>query len=393
MVAPIANLFDTFDDGIINPTLWTTSGAWAESNGTICATMPSAGSSLTSFSAWSLRQSSAFVEIVSFANGAGAASGAELFRLSNSADANDYVQFVIDPPTGNIFFQYVENAVIISSTFLTYNSTTMRWLRFRDLAGQILFETSPDGATWTQRFASTAQSWRDSVKVLLFTAQSGGAATTKCFDNFNVAPASSRPVPVGPEFSISSDGKLGLDRCDQGDSTWGYPCAQSAYNGLRRSEDPCGLWVQPPAEQHMDVEVKVLPTSDQAEQALITLELTNPDACRSMLYYLPLVAGMRMQVNTSDAEAGPSNVFNWALGVQVTGVDNPDTGFTTLTANDFGVTAGTHLWRGAADYYWTAEPGASTTVVVKVKVFAGGGQATLTQLQARLGYIGWSEVL
>lgn len=390
MALPIANLFDDFNDGVIDTAKWTVvSGTWTEPSGSLCVLMPSGGSALNSADVWSLRQSSAFLEIVSIANGAGAASGATIYRLINSADSNDYVQFIIDPPSGNLFMQYVENAVVQSSATITYNATTMRWLRFRHINDLVYFETSPDGTTWTPRLTSAEPAWVDSVRVLLFAAQSGGAAITKCFDNFNIASASARAVPVGSEFTVSTDGRLGLNRCDQPDVAWGFSCSESAYNALRRSSDPCGLWVQPPSKQLVAVEAVVTSTSAQDEQTLITLELTNPDTCRSMLFYLPLTAGMKM-VSSDNEDTG---IFNWTLGVQVTGVDNPDSGFTPVTANDFGIITGvnaTHLWRGEADYFWTADPGASTTVEVKLKAFAGGGDATLSQLQARLGYIGMS---
>lgn len=381
--------FDDFNDGVINTTKWTVvSGVWTEPSGSLCVDMPSGGSALNSAVNWSLRQSAAFLEVVSFANGAGAASGATIYRLSNGADVNDYVQFIIDPPSGNLFMQYVENAVVQASATITYNATTMRWLRLRHINDLIYFETSPDGNTWTSRLTSAEPAWVDSVKVLLFAAQSGGAAITKCFDNFNVASASARAVPVGSEFTVSADGKLGLNRCDQLDTAWGFGCSQSAYNGLRKSVDPCGLWVQPPSKQEVNATSTAISTSSQEETEIITLELTNPDSCRTMQFYLPLTAGMKMiQEETED-----TGIFNWTLGVMVTGVDNPDSGFQPVTANDFGNLPQQHFWRGTADYFWTAEPGASTTVVVSLKVFAGGGSAKVTQLQARLGYIGLSVV-
>lgn len=390
MVAPIANLFDSFNDGVIS-SQWTASAGWSETGGNICATMPSAGASLQSSAPWSLRQSSAFVEIVSFANGAGAASGAEIYRLTNSADATDYVQFVLDPPSNTLFFQYVENSVIITSASITYNSTSMRWFRFRHINDLVYFETSPDGATWTTRMTSAEPLWVDSVRVLLFAAQSGGAATTKCFDNFNVAPASSRGVAVGTEFQINADGSLGLDRCDQPDSAWGFPCSESAYNALRRSEDPCGLWVQPPAKQLLGVESKTVAAGEDEDTVLITLELINPDTCRSMFFYLPLTAGMRFSLDAGDAGTNIP-VTSWTLGVQVTGVDNPDDGFQPILAGDFHI-PGTDLWRGVADYYLTLGPGASSVIEVSVKAFNGGGTAALIGYVARLGYTGWSEML
>lgn len=390
MATPIANLFDAFDDGTIDTTKWTVGGVWSAASGGACATMPSAGSSLTSVNAYSFNQSSIFIETVSYLNGAGAASGASLFRLFNSADSTDYVQFVINPPTNQLLMQYVENSAIISSSTITYDATTMRWLRLRESGSSVYFETSPDGTTWTTRFTSVSQTWVTSVKALIFAAQSGGAATTKCFDNVNIASASARVVAVGSEFEITADGKLRLERCDQPDSSWAYPCSQSAYNGLRRSEDPAGLWVQPPPKQYLDVETVSVSTTDD-ERTVLTIELTNPDPCRAMLFYLPLTAGMRFTLAAKDDGTG-QDVTSWALGVQVTGVDNPDDGYTTIIAGDFHI-PGTHLWRGVADYYWTADPGASTTIEVKLKTFKGGGApGAITGYQARMGVLGWSEV-
>lgn len=393
MAEPIANLWDDFNDGTIDTTKWTvTSGTWAETNGTLCVTMPSGGSAFNSAAAWSLAQSMAFVEIVSFANGAGAASGAEIYRLFNSADSNDYVQFILDPPSNTLVFHYVENAVIQTSLSITYNSTTMRWLRFRHFQDTIYFETSPDGAVWTQRFSSAEPAWVGSVKVLLFASQSGGAATTKCFDNFNFAPASSRTVPVGPEFSVSVDGKLGLNRCDKIDAAWPFACGVSSYNALRRSLSPCGLWIQPPAKQFLQIENVVTSVSGGSEEVtMITLDLVNPDTCRPMLFYLPFMGGMKILSTKADT----GSVISWTLGVQATGVDNPDSGFQPLIADDVGsgFDTASHFWRGAADYFWTADPGASTTIEIKLKGFSGDSGIELTQLQARLGIIGMSEVL
>ena len=389
-MAPIANLYDDFNDGVFPGAKWSVGGGtWVESGGTLCATMPDAFAFIASTSFYSLQQSSAFLEIVSYLNGAGASAGTSVFRLQNS---DDFVEIRINASTGNVDFRWIENNVVQAVSTITYNSVTMRWLRLRQVAGTVYYETSPDGVTWTTRFTTVAQSWTASVQVIIIQNQTGGVAATKCIDNFNIASASARPVSVGSEFTVSADGKLGTERCGQADVAWGYGCSQSAYNALRKSEDPCGLWVQPPAKQLVGVEAEVSSTSAQDGATLITLNLTNPDPCRTMLFYLPLIAGMKMVVTSSEAEAGPSNVFNWTLGVQVTGVDNPDSGFVPVTANDFGVSVMTHLWRGEADYYWTAGPGESTLIEVKLKVFSGGGNAKLTQLQARLGYIGMSVV-
>lgn len=392
MVAPIANLFDDFDDGSIDPAKWvTTGGAYTEANGNICGTVPGSDS-LESVAAWSLTQSSAFVEVAAFTNGAGATAGKNHFEMFSTADPTDDVYIEVDAFANTIKYARQNNGVDVDTLTEAYNATTMRWWRIREFSSFIRFETSPNGNDWTTQFSTATQSWTGSVKVFLFVSQTGGAAIAKCWDNFNIASASGRAVSVGSEFEVTDDGALRLERCDQVDAAWPFACPVGAYNALRKSLDPCGLWVQPPAKQLVSVEAVVTSTSAQDETTLITLELTNPDTCRVMLFYLPLTAGMKMVITNTEAEESVSNIFNWTLGVQVSGVDNPDSGFTPVTANDFGASVMTHLWRGEADYFWTADPGATTTIEVKLKVFAGGGDAKLTQLQARMGIIGMSAM-
>lgn len=388
MAPPIANLWDDFNDTTIDPAKWVlTGGLYTEAGGTICGTVPGSDT-IESVAAWSLVQSSAFVEVVNFANGAGATAGKHHFEIYSTVDPSDDVYIEIEPALGTIKYARQNNGVDVETLTETYNSTTMRWWRIRETSVNFLFETSPNGSAWTTQFTAPTQSWANSVKTFLFVSQTGGVATQKCWDNFNVTPGSSRTVSVGTEFEVSGDGELGLNRCDQPDQSWGFGCNVSTYNALRRSDNPCGHWVQPPAKQYLDVQAVIRGTDDQDEQTLITMELTNPDNCRAMLFYLPLTAGMKIVVPVTET----GEVYNWTLGVMVTGVDNSDTGFEPITANDFGNLKQTLLWRGQADYFWTAEPGASTTVEVAVKVFAGGGNANLTQLQARLGVIGMSEV-
>lgn len=390
-MAPIANLFDAFDDAIIASKWTVVSGAWVEGGGSLCATMP-ATAAIRSTDSYSLTQSSAFLEIVSFANGAGAASGLTSFRIRSTADNTDYVEISLNASTGNITYQRVDNNVVQETLTEVHDATAMRWWRIRSSGGTTYYETAPDGATWITQFSTPSQTWESNTQALLTATQSGGAAITKCFDDFNVAPGSSRAVPVGSEFEVTTDGELRIERCDKADAAWPYACSESAYNGIRRSSDPCGLWVQPPAKQHLGVEnvlVSVSGSSSSDEVTIITMDLVNPDSCRTMEFYLPLVGGVRFFQPAPSEDAGVGDVIYWSLGAQVTGVDNPDDSYTTLVADDFRA-PGTNLWRGVSDYYWTAPPGGSTQVIVKLKVFKAGGSAVVQNFQAELGFIGWS---
>lgn len=392
MVAPIADLFDDFNSGTIDTTKWTVlSGSWSAANGTMCSATSAGGfTDLRSTANWSLRQSSAFIELTNLAGGAGASYVELKFRIRNSADPTDYVEFLVAPVGGTIQMQWVENGVQQVTSTIAFNATTMRWLRIREIGGTVYFETAPDGATWTTRFSSVTQTWVSSTQAYFSTFQTGGAAGTVCFDNFNRAPESARAVAVGSEFTVSADGKLGIQRCGQPDSPWPFACSISAFNALRKSTDPCGLWVQPPLRQDLQIQGEIVSVTKGDEITIITLNLTNPDTCRSMLYYIPVTARMRITSVKSDTTA----VEAWTLGLMVTGVDNADTGFQPLQADDVG--AGyfsvNYVWAGAADYFWTAAPSATTTIEVHIKAF-GENKNTITQFQAKLGVIGMSVML
>jgi len=77
-----------------------------------------------------------------------------------------------------------------STTFLTYNATNHRWLRFRLLSGNLLWEVSPDKITWTQIRTIAAPAWATagSLRVLVDSSYYGTetAPGNAEFDNFNV---------------------------------------------------------------------------------------------------------------------------------------------------------------------------------------------------------------
>lgn len=77
---------------------------------------------------------------------------------SNSTQAQAYIKLALNgtnyiafgKQAGNIYFQR-QLAGVDSTTTLAYNSTDHRWWRIRESGGNILWDTSPDGLTWTNR--------------------------------------------------------------------------------------------------------------------------------------------------------------------------------------------------------------------------------------------------
>lgn len=97
---------------------------------------------------------------------------------------------------------------------VTWNATTHRWLRIREAAGTVFFETAPDGLTWVNQYStsSSTPSWSlTSVQVSLYaqrdTTNASPGYTT--FDNFNLAPAAAAS-PQGNFFRFFTSYSTGL---------------------------------------------------------------------------------------------------------------------------------------------------------------------------------------
>lgn len=75
---------------------------------------------------------------------------------------------------------------------VTYNPTTMRWVRIRENAGSVFYETSPDGLEWTPRRRIDTPAWvssqAGSLKGRFSTVRSTGTASNAEWANLNLGP-------------------------------------------------------------------------------------------------------------------------------------------------------------------------------------------------------------
>lgn len=79
---------------------------------------------------------------------------------------------------------YADGAEVV----LTYDPAAHAWLRLREAAGLLLWETSPDGGTWTTRRTAPSPAWtaEANLSVILAGHRDSGAADFCEFDNFNM---------------------------------------------------------------------------------------------------------------------------------------------------------------------------------------------------------------
>jgi len=148
----IHTLTDSFDDGVMDPSLWvppTDDSYTTETGGTIAVTLPSSTplySSMASLNRYDLTSSNLMIEVPQ--------------RLNNINGCETLLSIVKTPSIDFVGFVYTPNWLVIRRKVnntqtdggFTYNATTMRWWRIREQSGYTYWETSPDSYVWTTRF-------------------------------------------------------------------------------------------------------------------------------------------------------------------------------------------------------------------------------------------------
>lgn len=141
--------------------------------------------SFTSITDYSLTGSYAFIEVPQVpATGNGTI---QAWPLRLNFDGNNQLHWYYSG--GQLLAEYSIGGVFTTLATLTYNATTHRWLRVREVGGTVYWDTSPDGITWTQRASTTAITW--SLNDLLVYVGVGYYGTEPApgmlqVDNFNV---------------------------------------------------------------------------------------------------------------------------------------------------------------------------------------------------------------
>lgn len=143
-----------------------------------------------------------FVEVPTVLSAAGSTSNAYMHMsvVDVVTGTGSYVGVLIDALASQINFFIWDAYFDPSPTTLTYNATNHRWVRIRRSGNSILWDTSADGSSWTNRRTLTSPaSWVNyqDLALLLEAYKDGATASIAEWDNLNTVPANvnlDRPI-------------------------------------------------------------------------------------------------------------------------------------------------------------------------------------------------------
>ncbi|MER6821664.1 LamG-like jellyroll fold domain-containing protein [Streptomyces cellulosae] len=205
---PLAMLADDFDDDRISSTLWPASyGGATETGGRARVPVsPGAFAAYQTARQWTLAGSYFSVKLATppAANGS---SEALASVMVNSVTAGTRVGFTYNPVAGTLRCVSETAYFDASGVTLTYSAIDHAWLRIRESAGTLYWETSSTGFDWTVRRTLATPAWvaAETVAVELIGNRTGG---TGDYVEFDLAGAIVRPRFYGMvnQFPVDWEG-------------------------------------------------------------------------------------------------------------------------------------------------------------------------------------------
>lgn len=190
---PLAQLGDDFDDGAVNPSLWTTANGATETGGRMRLPMTSAGviSRFDSARQYTLTGSKLTAKFSAIpAAGGSSSASVSMYVLSNTSGTR--FRWWYNALNGELRALSEVGSTDASPTILTYSAIDHAWLRIRESGGTVYFETSGDGYGWTVRRSLATPAWvgTDQVQVEFAAFRSGG---TGDYTEFDLVGADVRP--------------------------------------------------------------------------------------------------------------------------------------------------------------------------------------------------------
>ncbi|WP_329336063.1 hypothetical protein OG252_13025 [Streptomyces sp. NBC_01352] len=200
-------LVDTFSDGVVDTTKWPSNyntgagGPPTETGGRARVPCDTGFAAFTSDNTYTLAGSHAWVQMYPPAAG-GAASEAYAQLLITSSTAGTDIIAEVNAVTGDLTLASRVGYVDAGATILTYDPVAHRWVRIRETAGTLLWETSADGLTWTTRRTLASPAWvaDADLEIQLITHRDSGVADFAEFDNFNALPSTAVFADLTDDF-------------------------------------------------------------------------------------------------------------------------------------------------------------------------------------------------
>lgn len=189
-------LRDTFNDGIVDTTKWPNNyntgagGDPTEPGGRARVPCDTGFAAYASDTIYTLEASHVSVALYPPAAGGAAAEAWAQLLITSSTPGTDAIAEV-NAVSGLLTLAKRTGYFDAGAVTLTYSPTDHRYLRIREDGGNLRWETSPDGITWTVRRNASAPSWVSvaDLEIQLITHRDGGTPDFAEFDDFNVTPS------------------------------------------------------------------------------------------------------------------------------------------------------------------------------------------------------------
>ncbi|NUS83649.1 MAG: hypothetical protein HOY75_13115 [Streptomyces sp.] len=211
-MALLEQLTDTFDAPAVDTVKWPDN--YNESGGPLPdqtggrARVPCTNdfAAFASAAIYTLDESQARVRV--YPPAVGGATGSvfcQLLVLSNVAGTQ--IVFEVDVTTNLLTMAVHVGFVDESPGTLPYDPVAHAWLRVREAAGLLNWETSPDGRTWTTQHTETSPAWVSDtdLQAQLLAFREDGSDDYAFFDDFNVTPTMADGYTVAVDWAGDGD--------------------------------------------------------------------------------------------------------------------------------------------------------------------------------------------
>lgn len=189
-------LRDSFNDNVVDTVKWPNnyntgaSGLPTETGGRARVPCDTGFAAYSSDTIYTLESSNARVRIFPPADGGATSEAWAQLLVASSTPGTDAV-IEVNAATGSITFANRTAFSDPSATVLLYSATNHAWVRIREAGGTLLFDTSPDGITWTNQHADTSPAWVSDtdIQIQLLAHRDAGVVDFAEFDSFNITPS------------------------------------------------------------------------------------------------------------------------------------------------------------------------------------------------------------
>lgn len=190
----LETLVDDFNDNSRNVNLWPGSyGTLSETGGKAVITCDVNYNAYESGHAWQLDESGILFQVTPPVSTTAQLS----FAYAHDTVSGTDISFYLNMAVGELYCNSQVGYSDAARTTLTYNSTDHAWLRIRETADVLYWQTSPDGETWTTRRSLATPTWVRTHTTGLFYMQGyqPSGSSTFTVDNMNVLPRTFYPHP------------------------------------------------------------------------------------------------------------------------------------------------------------------------------------------------------